>query len=545
MKSYTVSKNPVFSASVPVIEESDPVNAEVTNTPTKKLIENDLALKAMLEKKMDPEEGMWLSHNDFTDEYKEAVDGLNGLKFGQDAKGNWGYLAPDTEEMVPFGGREGDGYASKDIYGDDAVSLGRLADSETGHKSFAFGNYVAATGSYSHAEGNNTRAEGIGAYAYGIRCLASGNYSHAEGGSYRTDETTLASGEFSHAEGQQTTASGGGSHAEGLASTASAPRSHAEGGWATASGTDSHAEGCLTLAKSNCAHAEGHQTTASGDCSHAEGFKTLAEGISSHAGGENTCAANYASTACGHYNAIMTTGGMANNTTGHAFVIGNGVSDTQLRNALSIMYDGTVKAASTVTGSTTADYAEFFEWDDGNPGFEDRVGYFVTMDEDKIKIAGSGDSYILGIVSGEPFVLGNGDCDAWNGMVLRDEFGRVIYERAPLIERVEFQLGNGAKTVELRPVLDADGEQLYMGTRPKINPDYNPDEPYVSRSDRPEWSPVGMLGVLSVRQDGTCRVNGYCTCSEGGIATACEEGDKNSYRVIKVISGQVVKVVFR
>ena len=77
MKSYTVSKNPVFSASVQVIEESDPVNAEVTNVPTKQLIENDLALKAMLEKKMEPEEGMGLSHNDYTDEDRDKLAGID------------------------------------------------------------------------------------------------------------------------------------------------------------------------------------------------------------------------------------------------------------------------------------------------------------------------------------------------------------------------------------------------------------------------------------------------------------------------------------
>lgn len=120
MKLYTVSKNPVFSASVPVIEESDPVNAEVTNTPTKKLIENDLALKAMLESKVEPNEGMGFSHNDFTDEYKEAVEGLNGLKFGQDAGGNWGYVAPGTTEVVPFGnggGVESDGRFERIVIG--------------------------------------------------------------------------------------------------------------------------------------------------------------------------------------------------------------------------------------------------------------------------------------------------------------------------------------------------------------------------------------------------------------------------------------------
>ena len=143
-------------------------------------------------------------------------------------------------------------------------------------------------------------------------------------------------------------------------------------------------------------------------------------------------------------------------------------------------------------------------------------------------------------------MLGNGDCDTWNGMFLRDEFGRVMYERAPKIER-EVVADKEGRFVELKetPVLDAEGNPLYMGMRPRINPDYNPSEPYVRRSDRPEWSPVGMLGVLAVRQDGSCKVNGYCTCGEGGVAIACGREAENAYRVIKVLSDSVAKVVFR
>ena len=50
-----------------------------------------------------------------------------------------------------------------------------------------------------------------------------------------------------------------------------------------------------------------------------------------------------------------------------------------------------------------------------------------------------------------------------------------------------------------------------------------------------------MLGVLSVRDDGTCKVNGYCAVSDGGIATASDAG----YRVIKRISDNVVKVILK
>ena len=238
-----------------------------------------------------------------------------------------------------------------------------------------------------------------------------------------------------------------------------------------------------------------------GDYSTAEGHNTTASGNNSHAEGYNTTASNYASHVCGHYNAAMTTGGAGNNAIGTAFVIGNGTASTALSNAFSVQFSGVVKAKSTITASTTADYAEFFEWLDENPDEEDRVGYFVTLDGDKIRIATNEDDYILGVVSGEPFVLGNGDCDTWNGMFLRDEFRRTIYEPAPKMVEVLDSEGNPTGEFE-----EVEGE--FEGTRPKLNPEYDHTQPYISRFDRKEWAPVGMLGVLAVRHDGTAVVNG-------------------------------------
>lgn len=306
----------------------------------------------------------------------------------------------------------------------------------------------------------------------------------------------------------------------------------------TASGNYSHAFGYSTQASSGYSHAEGSNTNASALYSHAESSNTTASGISSHAEGNFTTASNYASHASGKFSARMTTGGAYNNKTGHVFVIGNGTSVTNASNAFSVMYSGVVKAASTITASTAADYAEFFEWEDGNPDAEDRVGKFVTLNGDKISIATSNEDYILGIVSGEPFVLGNGDCDTWNGMYLRDEFGRTILEPAPKIEIDE-------ETGEEKEVFDEDGNIIYEGTRPVLNPDYDPTQPYISRFDRPEWSPVGMLGVLSVIQDGTCKVNGYCCCNSEGIATSCDRNTEGACRIIEVINDKVARVIFR
>ena len=379
-----------------------------------------------------------------------------------------------------------------------------------------------------------------------------GTNSHAEG------EFPVASGNNSHAEGTGTEASGEGSHAEGAFTIASNNGSHAEGTGTEASGEGSHAEGHNAVASGESSHAEGTGTEASGEGSHAEGLITKASGNNSHAEGTGTEASNFSSHSAGKYNASMITGGAPNNTTGTAFVVGNGTSSSSRSNAFSVQYDGTVKAKSTITASTTADYAEFFEWLDENPNNEDRVGYFVTLDGNRIKIASDNDDYILGIVSGEPFVLGNGDCDTWNGMYLHDEFRRTIYEPAPKVEEVEIKEEReetyideetGEEKIRIVEVVvghefkEVEGE--FDGTRPKLNPDYDNTQPYVSRFDRKEWSPVGMLGVLAVRHDGTAKVNGYVTVNKDGIATACDRNIENSYRVIKANTDSVVEVIFK
>ena len=272
------------------------------------------------------------------------------------------------------------------------------------------------------------------------------------------------------------------------------------------------------------------------------GDKTLANGYYSFASGSQTIANNSCSFVCGKVNVESSKTMLPYDSVnqGNAFIVGNGIYyPSNIRsNAFSVMFDGTTKAASTITAATTADYAEFFEWEDGNKNNEDRVGKFVTLHEDKIIIAESNEDYVLGIVSGSPFVLGNGDCDVWTGMWMRDEFNRVIYEPALKLELDK-------KTGEIKEVFDEDGNLIYEGKRRKLNPDYDPSQKYISRFDRPEWSPIGMLGVLSVIQDGTCAVNGYCCCNNEGIATACDRDTIGSYRVIKKISDQVVRVVFR
>jgi hypothetical protein len=60
-----------------------------------------------------------------------------------------------------------------------------------------------------------------------------------------------------------------------------------------------------------------------------------------------------------------------------------------------------------------ADYAEYFEWLDGNPDNEDRRGYSVSLVGNKIKIAEKGDN-IIGVISSNPSIVGDAAWNKWS-----------------------------------------------------------------------------------------------------------------------------------
>lgn len=281
-------------------------------------------------------------------------------------------------------------------------------------------------------------------------------------------------------------------------------------------GDKSFTSGDLAQARDYCSVAMGDHVVSDGVLSQTLGCYTRASA--------NQCA-------IGHFNSDSEASDRYG-TKGTAFYIGNGTEYTR-SNAFRVAYDGTPysKAGLNTTG---ADYAEFFEWEDGNPDNEDRRGYFVTLVGKKIKIAKEGD-YTLGIVSGFPAIIGNGD-EEWKGRYVFDDFG------CPVIEEFEYE-------EEIPEVItNEEGEEEVItkkvkktGTKWKEVPDYDPERPYVQRSERQEWSAVGMLGVLSVIDDGTCEVNGFCNVTDEGTATSSTTG----YRVINRINDHIVEVVFK
>ena len=276
--------------------------------------------------------------------------------------------------------------------------------------------------------------------------------------------------------------------------------------------------------------AEGIGTNPSGACSHAEGCNAVASGLYSHAEGMGTDASGFYQHVSGMYNIPSNFG-----TDTDKLIIGKGTNDTARANCFRVTHTGVY--ATGAHNSSGADYAELFEWADGNPDGEDRVGRFVTLDGEQIRLAGSGDDFILGIVSGNPSVVGDVHDDQWQGMYLYDIFGRPLWEDVEVPDQ----------TMEL-PDPEHPGETItrvvvpaHMEHRQKLNPDYDGTQPYQPRTQRSEWDAVGMLGKLVATDDGTCLVNGWCTVGEGGIAT--HSAERTRYRVMARLDETHVRVL--
>ncbi len=124
---------------------------------------------------------------------------------------------------------------------------------------------------------------------------------------------------------------------------------------------------------------------------------------------------------------------------------------------------GVVTADGTITGGG-ADYAEYFEWDDGNLKNEDRRGHSVILlPNGKIREARRGDRDLIGIVSANPTLTGNAAWNKWHGKYQRDRFGAYI--------------------------LSCKGNRWR-------NPKFDPKKIYIPRADRQEWGCVGLVGRL-------------------------------------------------
>jgi len=134
---------------------------------------------------------------------------------------------------------------------------------------------------------------------------------------------------------------------------------------------------------------------------------------------------------------------------------------------LSLTHDGNLAVdGSSSTGG--ADYAEYFEWSDGNSSSEDRRGYSVVLDGNKVRKATADDAAtsIIGVVSATPAYIGDSAWKDWQGKYEKDDYGNYVLE---------------------------DGER-------KVSSNFDDTKVYVPRQERKEWGVIGLMGKLRIRK---------------------------------------------
>lgn len=172
-----------------------------------------------------------------------------------------------------------------------------------------------------------------------------------------------------------------------------------------------------------------------------------------------------------------------------------------------------------------AGLTELFEWEDGNQFNEDRIGKFVTLSGNLIRVASVDDEYILGIMDPNPYIVGDAPIE-WPNKYITDVFGRIVYE-----------------DLFVEGELDDDGNEIVSGhfeKVPKLNPDYDETRKYIRRQHRPEYAAITSKGKVVMIDDGTCVPGKFATVGEGGIATYSD--DNIAVRVLSRVDENHVRV---
>jgi len=160
-----------------------------------------------------------------------------------------------------------------------------------------------------------------------------------------------------------------------------------------------------------------------------------------------------------------------------------------------------------------ADYAEMFEWKDGNTSSEDRVGKTVVLDGNQIRLSTSDDAQatIIGVVSARPVVLGDAQNEKWKDKYETDSYGRYVLEDYTQTEWT-IVTSDGAKELKTYQTdmipsdvtvpddaivtsKDENGDNL---KRRKLNTAFDESKTYIPREDRKEFSAIGLVGKLRV-----------------------------------------------
>ena len=197
---------------------------------------------------------------------------------------------------------------------------------------------------------------------------------------------------------------------------------------------------------------------------------------------------------------------------GTAFQLMEGFSSNAADREFRIDGDGAFHSDGSFS-SSGGDYAEMFEWKDGNTSSEDRVGKTVVLDGNQIRLSTSDDAQatIIGVVSARPVVLGDAQSEKWKDKYETDSYGRYVFEDYTQTEWT-IETSDGAKelksyqtdmipsdvTVPDDAIVTSKDENGDTLKRRKLNTAFDASKTYIPREDRKEFSAIGLVGKLRV-----------------------------------------------
>ena len=433
------------------------------------------------------------------------------------------------------------------VFDDNKKSFAEgISSNAIGYASHAEGNSTYAQGSCSHAEGGFSHAEGDYSHTEGLYTITTNNAEHAEGKNNVSNVGTISSigigsdehnrkNAFEVMENGDTFIYGVGDYdgtnitstninGERLPASIQEVLPKYNKGKRSICFQYNEADNSLNEAQADYSFVIGYNNKAIRE--ETDGAGLTLQSANSFVGGMNNRAY--------HSNSIVFGEGLFTQF-GNTFVLGkynntvpnhDGWGDT----VLGVVGDGYKDAEGNITGrnvlliqggndpalhcrggfknnaSWINDFGEYFEWLDGNPDNEDRIGYMVQLNGDKIELATSLKKCI-GIISGTTGFIGGVCAFEWYNKFLHDKWGREI--------------------------IGEDGN-------PVINPDYNPELEYIPREQRKEWDVVGLVGQVVTRQDGTLEVGGYAGCNNG-VATNATRG----FKVLKIIDNETALLLVK
>lgn len=253
-----------------------------------------------------------------------------------------------------------------------------------------------------------------------------------------------------------------------------------------------------------------------GSYAHSDRSTVIGSGAGSHAYGSRSAVINSleSETLPGSYcQTIVNSRGVKSRGV-YAFLMGYGTDGARYENTTIDMSStsGNIKTKGTVSsGQNFGDYAEYFESQSGQaiPN-----GTIVTLDGRFIRKAQANDKPI-GIISGTAGVILGDQMFHHKDKFLKDEFGVTLTEW----QTKEWQDDEG----------NTYSEEVKV---PIPNPDYvESEDEYISRSERPEWNVVGLVGQVFTRFKGELQPNDYIK-AENGVGV--RDNVNGHYRVLEI-----------